>query len=231
MELAGCTVLGTATVGKHLMTRFDDGRTLHTHLRMEGLWRVERTAPRPPRRSAAVRAVLVGPRWTCLGIRLGMMDVVRTRDERTLVGHLGPDVLAPDWDRALAVRNVTAQGPRGIGETLLDQRVVAGLGTIYMAESLWAHRISPWAPASSLAEPGAVLDTARALMQRSVAARTPTATGDVRPGRESHVHGRAGRPCPRCGTPVAVRDVGVPPTARPAFFCPSCQPPPHDPIR
>lgn len=223
-DFAGRMVLGTATVGKHLLTRFDDGRTLHTHLRMEGSWRVDRTTPGARHPGRGVRAVLVGPRWTCVGLRLGMMDVVRTRDEHVLVGHLGPDALAPDWDLERAVGNVRAQGDRGIGETLLDQRVVAGLGTIYMAESLWSHGISPWAPASSVSDPAALLSTARRLMQRSVAARTPTATGDVRPGRESHVHGRVGRPCPRCGATIAVADVGAAPTARPAFHCPACQP-------
>lgn len=225
VDLAGRTVLTTVAAGKHLLTRFDDGRTLHTHLRMDGSWFVRRTVPGPiGRQPTAVRAVLVGPEWTCVGRRLGMLDVVRTRDERLLVGHLGPDVLDPAWDRGRAVANLVAQGGRGIGEALLDQRVVAGLGTIYMAESLWAHRVSPWEPAGSVTDPGGILDTARGLMLRSVAARTPTATGDVRPGRDAHVHGRAGRPCPRCGTPVREGSVGSPPLERAAFFCPVCQP-------
>lgn len=224
VQLAGRTVLRTATAGKHLLTRFDDGRTLHTHLRMDGLWRVTRTTQGPVRLGEAVRVLLAGPEWTCLGLRLGMVDLVRTRDEGRVVGHLGPDVLAPDWDRETAVARVRAQGARPIGAALLDQRVVAGLGTIYMAESLWAHGVSPWRPAERVEDPGAVLDTARRLMQRSVLARTPTATGDARPGRESHVHGRAGRPCPRCGGPVAVAPVGEPPTTRPAYHCPACQP-------
>jgi endonuclease-8 len=224
VELAGVTVLGTHTVGKHLLSRFDDGRTLHTHLRMEGVWAVRRTAAgaRPGR---DVRVALVGPEWTCLGLRLGMVDVVRTRDERTLVGHLGPDVLASGWDRAAAAAAVHAQGARPVGAALLDQRVVAGLGTIYMAETLWAHGVSPWAPAGSVPDPGALLDTARRLMLRSVAARTPTATGDERQGRQSNVHARAGLPCPRCGTTIRVDLVGEPTTARPAFYCPACQPP------
>jgi endonuclease-8 len=222
VDLVGRTVLETTALGKHLLTRFDDGRTLHTHLRMDGRWQVERTGP-PRQRSAAVRAVLVGTTWTCVGIRLGMMDVVQTRDEHRILGHLGPDVLAPQWDTAAAVRRLRAEGARAIGAALLDQRVVAGVGTIYMAEALWVHGVSPWTPVTSVRDPGAVLDTARALMQRSVAARVPTATGDVRPGRTSNVHGRATRPCPRCGTPVEVRTVGEPPTARPAFFCPRCQ--------
>jgi endonuclease-8 len=220
VELAGATVLGTGTVGKHLLTRFDDGRTLHTHLRMDGVWVVRRTEPRA-RLGRDVRVALVGPEWTCLGLRLGMVDVVRTRDERRLVGHLGPDVLAPDWDVDRAAAAVRAQGERAVGAALLDQRVVAGLGTIYLAESLWAHGISPWASAGSVPDLGAVLGTARRLMLRSIQARTPT--GDERRGR--HVYGRAGLPCARCGTTIRVADVGEPPTARPAFYCPACQPP------
>lgn len=223
VDLVGRTVLRTATAGKHLLTRFDDGRTVHTHLRMDGLWRVQRTGG-AVRLGPSVRVVLAGREWTCLGLRLGMVDVLRTRDESVVVGHLGPDVLAPDWDRERAVAHVRAEGGRAIGAVLLDQRVVAGLGTIYMAESLWAHGVSPWRAAAEVGDPGAVLDTARRLMQRSVTARTPTATGDLRPGRVSHVHGRAGLPCPRCGGPVAVRDVGEPPMTRPAFYCPVCQP-------
>lgn len=222
VDLAGRTVLGTAAVGKHLLTRFDDGRTLHTHLRMEGSWRVERTGPAARRRYPhSVRVALVGPAWTCLGHRLGMVDVVRTRDERALVGHLGPDVLAEAWDRERAVANVGAQGARPIGEVLLDQRVVAGLGTIYMAESLWHHRLSPFTPAHAVTDPGAVLDTARRLMLRSVAAALPTATGDVR--RPSFVHARDGRPCARCGGAIRRQEVGRPSMTRPAYWCPACQ--------
>lgn len=218
-NLAGRTVLGTATAGKHLLTRFDDGRTLHTHLRMEGSWVVRRTAP-AARFGGAVRVALLGPEWTCVGLRLGMVDLVRTRDEHLVVGHLGPDVLAPDWDAARAEANLRAQRGRAVGAVLLDQRVVAGLGTIYMAESLWAHGVSPWLPADQVTDPGAILATARRLMQRSVVSRLPTATGDVRRGRGSRVHGRAGLPCHAAGrrSPSSrwVSRRGPPTTARPA---------------
>jgi endonuclease-8 len=222
IDLTGRTVLGTGTYGKHLLTRFDDGRTLHTHLRMDGSWRAQ-----PPRHGARfgpdVRAVLGSAEWTCVGRRLGMLDVLRTSDEAHLLARLGPDVLAPDWDRQQAVANLLGQGGRGIGETLLDQSVVAGIGTIYMAESLWWHRVWPWATVHEVPDAARVLDTARALMQRSLEARIFTATGDVRRGRETHVHGRTGQPCPRCGEPVRRGEVGAPPTARPAFYCPACQ--------
>ncbi|WP_127130772.1 Fpg/Nei family DNA glycosylase [Georgenia sp. SYP-B2076] len=226
-DLAGVAVVGHGTYGKHLLTRLGDGRTLHTHLRMEGRWRLVRTADLAAGasradRSPQVRAVLASHRWACLGIDLGMMDLLRTRDENRLLAHLGPDVLAPDVDMAAAAERVLAEGARGIGEVLLDQTVVAGLGTIYMAESLWAHRVWPWRPAGTLGDTAAdLVATARRLMLRSAQARTPTATGDAR--RTTNVHGRERQPCPRCGTPVARGEVGRAPTARVAYYCPSCQ--------
>ena len=227
-DLSGALVVGNATHGKHLLTRLADGRTLHTHLRMEGRWRVVSTADLAPGgrsradRSPQVRAVLATARWTCLGVDLGMMDLVPTRDERLVIGHLGPDVLAPDLDVTAAAERILAQGPRGIGEVLLDQSVVAGLGTIYMTETLWAHRVWPWAAAGELGSTAAdLVSTARRLMLRSVAARTPTATGDVR--RTSNVYGRERRSCPRCGARVVRSEVGAAPTARQVFYCPVCQ--------
>lgn len=224
LDLTGQTVLGTGTYGKHLLTRFDAGLTLHTHLRMDGSWRTQRSRE-GARFGPDVRALLGSVEWTCVGRRLGMLDVLRTSDEARLLAHLGPDVLAPDWDRAQAVENLLGQGPRGIGETLLDQRVVAGIGTIFMAESLWWHKVWPWAAVAEVPDAGLVLDTARSLMQRSIESRRPTATGDPRPGRESHVYNRAGRGCPRCGQSIRRGEVGAAPAARPAYYCPTCQPP------
>ncbi|MEE6274019.1 DNA-formamidopyrimidine glycosylase family protein [Georgenia sp. MJ206] len=227
IDLAGATVVETRAVGKHLLTRLDDGRTLHTHLRMDGTWRVFRTgAERGADRSARVRVVLGNATWTCLGYLLGEVDLVRTRDEGLVVGHLGPDVLAPDLDVAAAAARITAQGVHPIGEVLLDQRVVAGLGTIYMAESLWRHRVWPWTPAGDVDATALVTTTAR-IMRRSVESRLPTTTAEAR--RQTHVHGREGRGCPRCRTPLVRSEVGVPPQQRPVFWCPTCQARPDAP--
>ncbi|WP_315897913.1 DNA-formamidopyrimidine glycosylase family protein [Isoptericola variabilis] len=224
-RLEGATATGCVAYGKHLLTRFDDGRTLHTHLRMEGYWRVHRTGSREAAaRNPAVRAVLGTAAWTCLGWHLGMLDLLRTRDEPRVLGHLGPDVLADDFpDAGLAegVRRLAAQGPRPVCEALLDQRVVAGLGTIWMAETLFALRLWPWTPASGLDDDAraAVLLTGRRLMGRSVAVGRSRGLGAV----ETAVHGRARRPCPRCRTPIAVGQANEPPYERPVFWCPSCQ--------
>jgi endonuclease-8 len=224
IDLAGVAVVSTTAVGKHLLTRLADGRTLHTHLRMDGYWRVYRAGEeRGADRSTRARAVLGTERWTCVGFLLGMVDLVRTRDEDRVVGHLGPDVLAGELDVAAAGARILAQGARGIGEVLLDQRVVAGLGTIYVAETLWQHHVWPWTPSADVDGP-ALVATARRLMLRSVASPLPTATGDVRRG--AHVHGRRGRGCPRCRTPILESRIGVPPQDRPVFWCPGCQPGP-----
>ncbi|MDD9206709.1 Fpg/Nei family DNA glycosylase [Georgenia sp. 10Sc9-8] len=226
-DLAGAVVVGNLTHGKHLLTRLADGRTLHTHLRMDGSWRVVRSADLAPGgpsradRSPWVRAVLATPRWTCLGLRLGMMELVPTRDEPRLLAHLGPDVLAPDLDLAQAGARLRAEGTRPVGEVLLDQTVLAGLGTIYMAESLWAARVWPWTPAQDVPDAEGLVRRARQLMQRSIDASSPTATGDRR--RTTAVHQRDRRPCPRCGTVVARATIGRPSVDRPVYWCPDCQ--------
>jgi len=227
VDLDGRTVLGTVSYGKHLLTRFDDGRTLRTHLRMDGSWTIARTgSPAAAARSPYVRVVLGETTWSALGTRIGMLDVVRTADEHTLIGHLGPDLLAAGFpadglDEAL--RRLAASGDAPIVEVLLDQRIAAGIGTIYAGESLFVRGVWPWTPADRVEDPGGLLLVARALMERSVAARSPTATGEIERGRTTLVHGRANLPCRRCGMPIAVGRAVEPPLDRTISYCPTCQ--------
>lgn len=240
-DLVGRTVLANVPYGKHLFTRFDDGWSLHTHLRMEGAWRLARTGTVGARGTASTtRVVLANAWWTAVGVRIGMLDVLRTRDEHRITGPLGPDVLADDFPAdglAAAVERLRTDdaagglGPRHrpdraaqgvpVCEALLDQHTVAGLGTIWTAESLYAQRVWPWTPVRDVPDIGQVLLAARDLMQRIVRHGF---------GRESdvarEVHGRAGRACHRCGTPVAVGSANDAPYDRPIFYCPSCQPAP-----
>lgn len=247
VDLVGRTVLGTRPYGKHLLTRLDDGRTVRTHLRMDGSWTVRRTAdPDTPLRHPEIRAVLVGDRGTAVGRLLGMLDVVRTRDEHTLVGTLGPDLLDDTFDPgdgpgtgippsrsgpvgidapggmpglgpgpgiAAALDRYAARGPTTVAEVLLDQHVVAGIGTIFMAESLFVERLWPWTPADRVPDPARLLRTARRLMAESVRLGMP-------PGR---VHAREGLRCVRCGGLIARGQVRRPPMHRPVFWCPRCQ--------
>ena len=226
-SFVGRVHLGTVSYGKHLLTRFDDGRTLHTHMRMDGVWRARRTrTPPEPLRWPIVRAVLATAQWTCVGEQLGMLTVLRTTDERRLLARLGPDLMAKGEELEaaldLAAANLRRQRGRAVGEVLLDQSVAAGIGTIYLAETLWRHRISPWRPVEHVADPRAVYATAAALMRRSADAPVLTATGSRE--RTTHVHGRDQLACDRCGQPIAVAPIGPPGMERPAFHCPACQP-------
>lgn len=174
-----------------------------------------------------VRAVLVGTDYTAIGIDLGMLDLVRTSDERTLVGHLGPDLLDPDFDTELAIANLThAEGT--IGAALLDQTNLAGIGTIWASETLFAERLWPWTPAAVLSPDALTRIVARAqrFLLASIRQPLPSSTGSQRHGHTSYVHGRAGRPCRRCGHPVKVAPIGPPTRERPMFHCLTCQPPP-----
>ena len=226
-DLVGRTVLGTDAYGKHLFTRFDDGRTLHSHLRMEGSWRLDRTGGGGDRAAGAfVRAVLATARWTATGHRLGMLHLVPTPEEHALIAHLGPDVLADDFPSdglPEALRRAADRGATPVAEVLLDQTVAAGIGTIFMAESLYARRVWPWTPTDEVDDLASLLMTARVLMERSVASDVPGTTGEPARGRTTYVHGRRGRPCRRCGTFVERGLARRPPQERPVFYCPTCQ--------
>ncbi len=227
VDLRGVTTSGVVSLGKHLLQRLEDGRTLHSHLRMEGEWRIHRTSTMSATRLShhAIRAVVATTDWTVVGWRLGMLDLVPTAEEHTLVGHLGPDLLGPDWDSTRAVANLRTQPRAEIGAALLDQRNLAGIGTIYAAETLFAERQDPWQPVGEIGEARllATVDRARRLLVAGRAHAIPNTTGVPRRGEQVYVHGRAGRPCRRCGATVRVEPIGEAPRDRVMFYCPTCQ--------
>ncbi|MGC3994964.1 MAG: DNA-formamidopyrimidine glycosylase family protein [Propionicimonas sp.] len=242
-DLTGMTVSGVVPRGKHILLRLDSGWTLHSHLKMEGQWRIEHTDSlthdtvpeegarneRPSRRAAAtwlrhpdVRAALITQEWTAIGLRLGVLDLVRTSEEHTLVGHLGPDILAADFDVSTAVANL-ASSDTTIGAALLDQRNLAGIGTMWAAESLFLERVNPWAEHVDASVITRVVERARRLMTAATASGRQSSTGSSRPGDNTWVHGRSGRPCRRCGTTIRVAPIGPPTRERVLFSCPTCQ--------
>jgi len=250
-NLIGATVISAASYGKHILLRFDDGRTLHTHLRMEGFWKIARTGTPAARGSVVakyshqkkesganggpleIRVVLANENWTALGVALGMLDLIPTAEESRLLGHLGPDILAPDFPTTGAVlgaERLLAYADWPICAALLEQRVVAGIGTIWMAETLWTAKLYPWRLVSELddAERIALLRTASSLVQRSVEIARVRGFGAV-PRR---AHGQHRKFCVRCQTPIKVSALSGP-DARPdqgsfdriVFWCPTCQAP------
>lgn len=207
-QLDGRRLEAVEAVGKNLVLHFEGGLVLRSHLRMSGRWTVrERGAPTRGRpwlvlRGGTREAVLWG----------GSVLELNARSIR----RLGPDILAdpPDLDRMLAGFR-RADTRRAIGEALLDQRLVAGIGNMWLAELLWQVRLSPWLPAgradvTTLADG---LGWARREMNRAVHGAR----------RARAVYRRAGRACPRCGT--AIRSRGLGEHNRTAYWCPSCQEP------
>lgn len=233
VDLSGAKVLRTGTHGKHLLTRLDHaGRplTLHTHLKMEGVWRVVDRGRRWPRPAHEARVVLRTGTVEAVGFALGLVELLPTADEAALLGHLGPDLLAPDWDEAAeaeAVRRLLADPDRVLGEALLDQTVVAGIGTIYLAEICFLQGVDPLGPVGSVADPGRLVRRARQLLQAGVRHGRPTTAGDRR--GSVWVYRRHRQPCLRCGSTIVAGPVGADGRERTTYWCPSCQPPRQSP--
>ena len=217
-RLSGTTVISVEPVGKHLVIRFDNGLALHTHMRMRGVWHVYRPGERWRRPAWQLKASLETADSVAVCFSAPIVELIR--DVASRVGHLGPDIVAEEWSPSAAVARARKLNEMPIGDVLLDQRVVAGIGNVYRCESLWSRRINPWKPVLELDDETLreLFDTARAAMRANLA-------GGVRrrfPGYgNGAVHGRGGRPCARCGTPIRVRAMGD--HARLVYWCPKCQ--------
>jgi endonuclease-8 len=205
-RLNGRRLLSVEAVGKNLLLTFDGGYVLHSHLRMSGRWTVvasgteRRGRPWLVLRGAQREAVL----WNGPVLELHVRSVAR----------LGPDILAerPDLDRMAANLRRADQG-REVGDALLDQRLVAGIGNKWKAEALWQAQLSPWRPLAETTDDQlrAVLGSAARLMRRSVDGFR----------QRNDVYRRVGRPCPRCGERIRSRGQGD--ANRIAYWCPGCQ--------
>lgn len=229
----GVSVAGHATHGKHLLTRFDDGTTLHTHMRMQGSWTVTGSGRRLPTavaRTARVRFTLADGR-TVWGLDLPVVELLDIADESRAVGHLGPDLLHDDFDTDEAVRRLTVDPAARIRSVLLDQTRVAGLGNLWVNELGFIRGLHPDRAIGTVDVVG-LLETARRMLAHSATApgAYQVTTGVLRRGERHWVVGRAGRPCLRCGNRIRARDdvevVGSP--ARRLWWCPRCQPAPAD---
>lgn len=225
-DLAGLTVADVAPVGKHLFTRFDDGRSLHSHLRMDGAWHLYR--PGSPWRRAAheARAVLETADRVAVGFALHDLELLPTTEEDRLVGHLGPDLLDPAWGTehaAEALRRLRARGEHEIGLALLEQRMMAGVGNLYRNEVCFLSGITPWTPVRDLPDPARVIARCRTLLLANAERPEQSTTGSLHPGETHWVFERAGRPCRRCRTRIRSAEQGAPPYARVTYWCPRCQ--------
>jgi endonuclease-8 len=218
-RLEGRAVTSVDAHGKHLFLTFEGGLTIHSHLRMTGAWRVHRDGE--PWGRARHRA------W--LHLRAGDHDIVefdgpvlelltelRRRGDPRL-RELGPDIVAEEFDEQRALRRLRADDPtRTIGDALLDQRIVAGIGNLWKSEACFAAGIDPWRATATVSDDEvlAIIRAARPRMQQSAL--------DGRQARFRAVYDRAGRPCPRCGK-AAIRATAQGDDNRTTYWCPACQ--------
>ncbi|MEA2681900.1 MAG: endonuclease [Chloroflexota bacterium] len=217
-RLRGRRVTSVDANGKHMLMRFEGDLVLHSHMRMTGAWHVYSPGDRWRRPERMARAVLTFDDVVAVLFSAPVVELVR--DEQSRVGHLGPDILAEDFEPAAAVRLARLSERAEVGDVLLDQRVCAGIGNIYKCESMWQHRVNPWTPVARMDDEALVqlYSAARRMMRESVVAPGPR--------HRRAAHGRGGRPCPRCGNGIAVRAQGE--MGRLTYYCPRCQGGPSD---
>jgi endonuclease-8 len=206
-RLDGRRLESVEAVGKNLLLSFEGGLVLRSHLRMSGRWQVRERGARDR----------VGKPWLVLRAS-GHEALLWNGPVLELTGRavrgLGPDILAEPPKLERMVENLRAAHPtRELGDALLDQHVVAGIGNLWKAEALWRAEVSPWVPLGGVSDDGLerVLTEAARLMRASLEG-----------GREERsVYRRAGRPCPRCGERIRSRGQGD--DNRTAYWCPGCQ--------
>ena len=226
-DLSGREVLAFDSYGKHMLTRFSGGITLHTHFEMDGAWQLVGPGKQLPRTfDDEIRLVLSTDGPTAYALRMPVLELVETAREDEVVGYLGPDLLGPSWDEAEAVRRLMADPDRPVVEALLDQRNLAGVGNLWAVETCYLRGASPWTPVADV-DLTAMVRLVRRMLRHSLEHPGQVTTGDTRRGHTHWVYGRADRPCRRCGTPVQFRDSTGAPYARQTWWCPSCQPGPY----
>lgn len=223
-QLRGATVTGVEARGKHLLVHVDRGLTVHSHLRMDGVWHLYRDGERWRKSRRRAWLVLGAGEWDAVNFDGPILQLHRT-DRLDLVpslAQLGPDVLVDPFDDGDYLRRMRSDGSREVGDAVLDQRLVAGIGNIYKNESLFVARVDPWRRIEDLADDDLVRvrEVATRLMHDGVLdARAITYRGPGPAGRWAY--GRAGLPCRRCSGPITSKPQGV--NQRTTYWCADCQ--------
>jgi len=220
--IAGRRIETVESAGKNLLVRFDDGRLLRTHMRMHGSWHLYRPGERWQRPAAFARAVLETDEWTVVCFSAPVVEILRAGEERShlVLSRLGPDVVGEAFDSGEALARLKGRPELEIGDALLRQEAIAGIGNIWKSETLFRCRIDPFSTVGSLsdAELTRIVSTAR----KSMSARAGAST-ELRPTTLSGwaVYRRSGLPCRRCGGAIAMRRQGE--DRRSTYYCRACQ--------
>jgi endonuclease-8 len=224
------------SAGKHILMRFSGDLILRTHMRMNGSWHLYRHGEKWWRGEHAMRVRIDTAGWVAVAFNVPVAEFVTPRqlETRGPVAELGPDLLGQAFDRDEAVRRILASGHRAIANTLLDQRIVAGIGNVYKSEVLFLSGVHPEVPSSAVAQATLeqMMDVARGLLADNVKDGTSGQIQTYRSLRQWNkasehddsvwVYGRRGKPCRKCGTPIEMKKMGL--EARSTYWCPSCQP-------
>ncbi|MFD6223618.1 Fpg/Nei family DNA glycosylase [Nocardia asteroides] len=224
VDLVGELVTEVGSYGKHLFIR-TDRVSIHTHLKMEGVWRVYHCGQRWTKPRVTARLVLANDEVEAVGFSLGKVQVLPRAEEHTVIDHLGPDLLGPNWDAAEALRRLRQYPRRAIGPALLDQRNLAGIGNIYRSEICFLRRVHPATPVGEITDLPALIDESHRVLGKAA----------HQPPWRALVYGRTRQPCQRCGTAIVSRLLGeddpadrVTQRERGIYFCPRCQPAPNN---
>jgi endonuclease VIII len=218
-DLTGRTVDEVISRGKHIFIRVGPA-SIHSHLKMEGSWRVTNRRVREDHHVRIILEAGVGRDWVqAAGVDLGQLEILDRAADLDVVAHLGPDLLGPDWDPQTAAANLAADPDRPIAAALLDQRVLAGLGNVYCNELCFITGHLPTAPVAEVADPLRLVNRAHDMLVANRFRWNRTTTGNRRHGEELWVYRRAGMACRRCGTLIESDRGGD----RVTYWCPSCQ--------
>jgi endonuclease VIII len=224
--LVGSTVSSVEARGKHVLIGFDNGLTLRSHLRMSGSWHRYRPGERWRRPAHEASAIVETAESVAVAFNTPVVELLTDADlrrSRALL-ELGPDLLSRAFDADEAMRRLRDRNDEELGNALLDQRAVAGIGNVYKSEVPFLERMNPWAKVGAFedAELEAALRTAKRLLETNTRGGARVTTGMATRGQELWVYGRAGRPCRRCGTTIRSGRQGD--LARLTYWCERCQP-------
>jgi endonuclease VIII len=222
VDLTGDVIEGVVSRGKHLLMRIGE-YSIHSHLKMEGSWHLYKPGTPWMRPDFQARAIIGTADWVAVGFSLGTLEVW-PRDQEHELDYLGPDLLGPDWDSALAAANLLHDPEVPAFVAALEQRNLAGLGNEYVNDLLFLRGVNPWTPIG-VVDVDALVATAHRLINANKDRSIRSTTGDLRPKQKSWVYGRVGQPCRRCGTRIRKGQLGPSPLIqRDVYWCPHCQP-------
>jgi endonuclease-8 len=224
-DLVGRRIDRIEARGKNLLVHFDDGRALYSHMRMAGAWHVYRPGEKWWKPAHLARAVIETDAFVAVCFQAPVVELLTAADlaRHPFLSGLGPDILARDFDRAAARERLRALEDVPVGEAVLVQSAVAGIGNIYKSEALFAARIDPFAPIRELTDAALdiLLETARKQMSGNLGPSVRRMRTTLA-GERFRVYGRSGKPCSECGEKIRMRRQGS--AGRSTYWCPGCQP-------